>query len=55
MAILVEVSYMMVDPDREKYFINSGNVHPSKAGQEYITKMLLERINKDVIKYLTFL
>ena len=43
------------DPDREKYFINSGNVHPSKAGQEYITKMLLERINKDVIKYLTFL
>ena len=44
-----------IDPNREKYFINSDNVHPSKSGQEYITEMLLKRINTDVIKHLTFL
>ena len=44
-----------LDPDREKYFINSDNVHPSKSGQEYITEMLLKRINTDIIKHLTFL
>ncbi len=44
-----------LDPNREKYFINSENVHPSKLGQEYITEMLYSRINPDIIKYLTFL
>ena len=44
-----------LDPDREKYFINSDNIHPSKSGQEYITEMSLKRINKDVLKYITFL
>ena len=44
-----------LDPDREKYFINSDNVHPSKAGQEYITDMLLKRINRDVLKHITFM
>ena len=44
-----------LDPNREKYFINSENVHPSKLGQEYITEMLHSRINPDIIKYLTFL
>ena len=29
-----------LDPDREKYFINSENVHPSKLGQEKITEWL---------------
>ena len=38
-----------------EYFINSENVHPSKAGQEYITEMLLSRINTDILKYLTML
>lgn len=44
-----------VDPDRKKYFINCQNVHPSKDGQEYITRLLLRRINEDVLKHITFL
>ena len=43
------------DPNREKYFINSENVHPSKTGQEYITELLLSRINKDILKHITYL
>ena len=44
-----------LDPNRNKYFINSENVHPNKAGQEYITEMLLSRINTDILKHLTML